>query len=239
MKLYGIRFAKGFQYGTMETVFRTQKGNRERIPDFSFFYYLVEDEGKHFLIDTGFRNERLAAEMGVSLLLVEGEIGQVFGLFPEIDVIFLTHSHWDHINNIDLYPNARLIMSKLTYEQAVSEGTAAVRDRLQKTEGQISLVEERECFYNRFLFEIIGGHTPDSSVLYFQMGNDTYCITGDECYSCKNMEQNIPIGIRFCREKNERFIQKAYDKGWIPLPFHDAGVLKKYERLTENIVRIF
>ena len=185
MKLYGIRFAKGFQYGTMETVFCTQKGNRERIPDFSFFYYMVEDEGKHFLI------------------------------------------------------NARLIMSKLTYEQAVSEGTAAVRDRLQKTEGQISLVEERECFYNRFLFEIIGGHTPDSSVLHFQMGNDTYCITGDECYLCKNMEQNIPIGISVCREKNERFIQKAYDKGWIPLPFHDAGVLKKYERLTENIVRIF
>lgn len=26
------------------------------------------------------------------------------------------HSHWDHINNIDLYPNAGLIMSKLTYK---------------------------------------------------------------------------------------------------------------------------
>lgn len=31
--------------------------------------------------------------------------------------IFLTHSHWDHINNIDLYPNAGLIMSKLTYKK--------------------------------------------------------------------------------------------------------------------------
>lgn len=238
MKVYGIRFAKGFQYGTMETVFRTQKGNRELIPDFSFFYYIAEADGKHFLFDTGFRDEQLAAEMGVSLLSVEGEIRQVFGLFPEIDAIFLTHSHWDHINNIDLYPNVRLIMSKLTYEQAVSEGTAAVRDRLQETRAQISLVEERECFYNRFYFEVIGGHTPDSSVLNFQMGNDTYSITGDECYLCDNMEQNIPIGIRVCGERNERFIQKAYDRGWIPLPFHDAGILEKYDRLTENIVRI-
>lgn len=238
MRLYGIRFAKGFRYGTMETVFCTQKGNHERISDFSFFYYLAEADGKYFLIDTGFRDERLAAEMGVVLLPIEEEIRKVFGSFPEIDAIFLTHSHWDHINNIDLYPNVRLIMSKQTYDQAVSEGTAAVRDRLQKTKADVSLVKERECFYDKFYFKVIGGHTPDSSVLYFQTDNDTYCITGDECYLCDNMEQNIPIGISFCKEKNERFIREANAEEWIPLPFHDASVLERYERLTENIVRI-
>jgi glyoxylase-like metal-dependent hydrolase (beta-lactamase superfamily II) len=238
MKLYGIRYAKGFRYGTMETVLRTQKGNHELIADFSFFYYLAETEGKHFLIDTGFRDRRVAAEMGVSLLPIEKEIMQVFGSFPEIDAIFLTHSHWDHINNIDLYPNARLIMSRLTYENAVSEGTSEVIDRLLETKARISLVEERECFYDRFHFEVIGGHTLDSSVLYFQMGNDTYCITGDECYFCDNMDKDIPIGISVCGEKNERFIRKAHERGWIPLPFHDAGILKRYDRLTENIVRM-
>ncbi len=238
MKLYGIRFAKGFQYGTKETVFRTWKGNSELIPDFSFFYYLAEFEGKHFLIDTGFRDEQLAADMGVTLLSVEREIRQIFGSFPKIDTIFLTHGHWDHINNIDLYPNARLIMAKQTYEQAMSEGIAPVRERLQETKAPISLVEERECFDDIFHFEVIGGHTPDSSVLYFQLGDDIYCFTGDECYLCDNMEQNIPIGISFCREKNEMFMQKAHAKGWISLPFHDAGILEKYHRLTENIVRI-
>lgn len=89
------------------------------------------------------------------------------------------------------------------------------------------------------LDDAIGGHTPDSSVLYFQRGNVTYCITGDECYLCDNMERNIPIGIRFCTEKNKMFTQKAHTEGWISLPFHDAGILKKYDRLTENIVRIF
>lgn len=239
MTLYGVRFAKGFQYGTMESVFCTQKGNHELIPDFSFFYYLAEYEGKHFLIDTGFRDERLAADMGVVLLQIEREIKQVFGSLPEIAAIFLTHSHWDHINNIDLYPNARLIMSKQTYEQAVAEGTAAVRDRLIGTKAQISLVEKKEYFYDRFHFEVIGGHTADSSIVSFRIKDDTYCITGDECYLCDNMEHNIPIGISVCREKNERFMQRAYTEGWIPLPFHDADILERYDRLTENIVRIF
>lgn len=239
MTLYGIRYAKGFKYGTKESVFCTQKGNHELIPDFSFFYYLAECEGKHFLIDTGFRDERLAADMGVSMLSTEGEIRRVFGSLPEIDAIFLTHSHWDHINNIDLYPNARLIMSKQTYEQAVAEGTAAVRDRLLEIKAQVSLVEKRECFYGSFHFEVIGGHTPDSSVISFQIKDDIFCITGDECYLCDNMERNIPIGISVCREKNERFMQRAYTEGWIPLPFHDAEILKRYDRLTENIVRIF
>lgn len=238
MKLYAIRFAKGFRYGTKETVFCGQKGNREVIPDFSFFYYLAEFGKKYFLIDTGFRGERLAADMDVTLFPPEGEIQQVFGTFPEIDAIFLTHSHWDHMGNIDLYPNARLILSKQTYEQAMSEGGTLVKNRLQETKAPISLVEEKECFYDKFTFEVVGGHTPDSSILYFQVGQDTYCITGDECYVCDNMERNIPIGISFCREKNEAFIQKAHTEGWIPLPFHDAGILEKYDRLTENIVRI-
>lgn len=145
---------------------------------------------------------------------------------------------WKPFNNIDLYPAARLIMSKLAYENAVSEGTAEVKGRLLETEARISLVGERECFYDRFHFEVIGGHTPGSSVLYFQTGKDTYCITGDECYFCDNMDKNIPIGISVCGEKNEKFIREAHTKGWIPLPFHDAGILERHERLTDNIVRV-
>lgn len=238
MKLYAIRFAKGFRYGTKETVFCSQKGNREQIPDFSFFYYLMEFDEKHFLIDTGFRDEQLAAEMGVTLLSPEEEIRQVFGSFPEIDTIFLTHSHWDHIGNIDRYPNAKLILSKQTYEEVMSEGSDLVKNRLKETKAPLSLVEETECFYDTFTFEVIGGHTEDSSVLYFRIGEEMYCITGDECYLCDNMECNLPIGICFCSEKNKAFIQKAHAEGWIPLPFHDAGILEKYDRLTENIVRI-
>lgn len=238
MKLYGIRFAKGFKYGTKETVFCTQKENNEIIPDFSFFYYLAEYDGQYFLIDTGFRDEQLAADMGVVLLKIEWELRHVFGSFPEIGTIFLTHSHWDHMNNIDLYPNARLIMSKQTYAQAMSDGIRPVQVRLKESKSNIFLVNEAECFNNYFHFEVIGGHTPDSSILWFQIGEDNYCITGDECYLCDNIENNIPVGISFCREKNEMFIQKAHDKGWIPLPFHDAVILEKYDKLTENIVRI-
>lgn len=238
MKLYGIQFAKNFQYGTKETVFRTQKGNREIIPDFAFFYYLAEWNGKYFLIDTGFRDQRLAAEMGVDLLRIEQEIRQVFGVFPEIDAIFLTHSHWDHIGNIDLYPYARLILSRQAYAQAVAEGSAPVQKRLQDTDAPISLVEDTECFYDLFRFEVIGGHTPDSAVIYFNHDSDVYCVTGDECYVCDNMVYNIPIGISFCGEKNEKFIQETHSRGVIPLPFHDAAILERYDRLTENIVRI-
>lgn len=238
MKLYGIRYAKKFRYGTKETVFRTWKDNHETIPDFPFFYYLAECGGMNFLIDTGFRDRRLAVEMGVDLLQTEQEIRNVFGSFPKIDTIFLTHSHWDHIGNIDLYPNASLILSKQAYAQALAEGSAPVRARLQETKAPVSLVDEKECFYDFFQFEVIGGHTPDSSVIYFNNGSDEYCVTGDECYVCDNMVCNIPIGISFCEEKNEMFIRETHARGVIPLPFHDAAILEKYDRLTENIVRI-
>lgn len=238
MKLYGIRFAKGFKYGTKETVFCSEKGNQERISDFSFFFYLAELEGMYLLFDTGFRDKKLAADMGVTLLQIEEEIKHVFGEFPEINTIFITHSHWDHINNIDLYPGANIIMSKQAYEQVRVDCTHPVVTRLEQKGTEVFLVDKEECFYDCFWLKVIGGHTPDSSIINFSHGGKKYCITGDECYLCDNLLHNIPIGISFCPEKNKAFIQEAHDKKFIPLPFHDAMILEKYDRVSENIVRI-
>ncbi len=238
MKLYGIRFAKGFRYGTRETAFSSEKGNQDRISDFPFFFYLAEFEGAFLLFDTGFRDKKLADDMGVVLLQPEEEIKHIFGGLPEISTIFITHSHWDHISNIDLYPGAGIIMSEQAYVQAHKDGSQSVTARLEQRGAEISLVDNEECFYGFFEFKVIAGHTPDSSIIKFTYGGKDYCITGDECYLCDNMLQNIPIGISSSPENNQAFIQYAHDKKWIPLPFHDALILEQYDRLSENIARI-
>lgn len=237
MELYAICYGKHFKYGTTGTVYRDAGNENVPIEKFSFFYYLMEYEGKYFLVDTGFRDEALAVDMGVVLLPVAEEIGRVFGGMPSIDTIFLTHSHWDHINNLDLYKPAQIIMSEASYRLAMEEGTEQIKRSL--AQGNITLVEKEQLVANKFLFRVIGGHTSDSSVIFFEEAGEKYVITGDECYLRDNVYKNIPIGICDDSRKNEAFVRFCHERKYTPLPFHDGEILEEYKRVSEHVVRIF
>lgn len=236
MELYAIRYGKKFKYGTRGTVFQGDKHPDEPMENFSFFYYLAEYDGRYLLFDTGFREQAMAADMGVLLLPVAEEIKAVFGGMPEIHTIVLTHSHWDHADNLDLYPGAGLVMPAKTREILSESGTEPVKQRLTKS--VITTVEEDYVLMDKFRLQVIGGHMPDSSVVFFEEGGTDYVITGDECYVCDNIIRNIPIGICTDAAKNAEFIRMAHEKGLVPLPFHDVSLLTRYPRLSENIVRV-
>lgn len=236
MQLYAIRYGEQFKYGTKGTVYKGAEQPGEVISDFPFLYYLAELEGKWILIDTGFREEDLAASMGVTLLSIEPELAKVFGGMPIISHIILTHSHWDHVNNLDLYPGVPVTMSRATYDLILREGAEHVKESLKGR--QLHLVEQEAVIAEKFTLRLVGGHTPDSCVIYFEEAGKKYVITGDECYTCNNVYQNIPIGISYDGEKNAAFIADTREKGLISLPFHDAEILKKNFRMSGNIVQI-
>src|SRR4051812_48623537 len=63
------------------------------------------------------------------------------GLRPEdIDLVFLTHAHWDHMLNIDLFTNAEVLVSTAEYRYAANPKpadwatpayTGAILDRMR------------------------------------------------------------------------------------------------------------
>ncbi len=235
MRLYAIRYAENFKYGTYDSAYRTVEEKGKKIEKFVFLYYLAEHKGKYTLIDTGFRDKELAATMGVTLLGDEQDLLNVFGEMPPIDRVILTHSHWDHANNLDLYQGTAVVMSQGTYNSIMQEGKETVKNAL--CDCSITLVDDEMRIDDIFDFQVIGGHTPDSSVIYFWVNEKKYVITGDECYLCDNAVENKPIGIYTNAKKNEEFIDKIHREKWIPLPFHDEKVMKKYFKLSENIVQ--
>jgi glyoxylase-like metal-dependent hydrolase (beta-lactamase superfamily II) len=61
---------------------------------------LIEGE-KRVLVDTAHVGRRTVIEAGL----------QERGLTPDdIDLVILTHAHWDHVQNIDLFRNARILV---------------------------------------------------------------------------------------------------------------------------------
>ena len=129
-----------------------------------------------------------------------------------------------------------VVMSRKAYEMARKNGTDGVKRRLRGD--AITLVDDELLIDGKFLLRVIGGHTPDSSVVFFEEAGEQYVITGDECYQIENILRNIPIGITSDAAKNEQFIASIHGTNITPLPFHDVSILAKYRRVSENVVQV-
>ncbi len=237
MELYAIRYGINFKYANQGTVFENALNPDEALEEFPFLYYVAKHEGRIILFDTGFRNRENAEYMGITLLDIGEELKALFGREqPLADTVIVTHSHFDHIGNLDLYRNINIVMAKTGFEIAMKNTSDGVKRRLKEEE--VILVEKEYLYRKKFLFRVIGGHSADSSVVYFKDKGVNYVITGDECYFCDNLLRNIPIGKCTDKQKNAAFIEDAHKKGYIPLPFHDDCVMRKHKAISENIVQI-
>nr|WP_287837312.1 MBL fold metallo-hydrolase [Halomonas sp.] len=72
---------------------------------------LVEANSKKILIDTGHHVTRM--------MLMKALDDR--GISPdEIDIVFLTHLHFDHVNNIDLFTKSKILVARTEWEYASS-----------------------------------------------------------------------------------------------------------------------
>lgn len=173
--------------------------------------WLLEGTQKKILIDTGLGDIDEVSEMqsryGVDFVASRTE-GQdlvaglaKFGVKPEdIDIVVLTHLHFDHVGNTELFPNATFLVQKDELPQATEPPhfcmfyypeyaykIEQIRDRLQIIEGDYEIEPGVRL-------EKIGGHTPGSMVVMVDTAVGTVCLTSDVMYNYKNLELNWPMG---------------------------------------------
>ncbi|MCR8658574.1 MBL fold metallo-hydrolase [Paenibacillus endoradicis] len=210
--------------------------NSEELVKIAWSYYIAKHNNKTIFIDTGFRDESVANQWGITFTGVENELGSIIKNLNLVDTIIITHSHFDHIENLDLFDKPEIIISKIDYEIALTQCSQSIKEKLLQC--NVVTVENEYICNELFRFKVIGGHSNGSSVVYFESNNNNYIITGDECYWCDNMISNRPIGIYSSTENNERFINDTHPSGLIPLPFHDLKIFEQYSAISKNIVRI-
>lgn len=236
MELYAIKYGDNFLYGTKGAVFRGAENPSELYDGFCFMYYLAIHNGKRILFDTGFRNSDQAKSVGITLFDIEDEIKMIVENLYDADMIFITHSHFDHIDNLDLYNNPKIIISEPEYDVALEKSPETVKQKLKSCD--VLKVKDEYIYDYIFRFKVIGGHSIGSSVIYFSQGDNSYVLTGDECYAVDNIIKNIPIGFTHDGGRNKDFINDAYIKKIVPLPYHDNKVFLSYKPISEHIVRI-
>lgn len=171
--------------------------------------WYIEGAGRHILVDTSFdnleelkRQREARGRIHYARREPEWELPAALakvGLTPaDIDVVVLTHLHFDHFGNTELFENATFVVQReeialafspppyaLFYYHELAPHLIHIRDRLEVADKYWKLADGAELYR-------LGGHTPGSLGVLVQTAAGRVALAGDLVYDYQNWERNWP-----------------------------------------------
>jgi len=216
----------------------------ERYP-FGLFLWLIEGGDKPILVDAGLDDvedmNRGAAHVLATPIVQPSEeatLAQLacHGYRPEdIGYVFITHLHFDHVDQLDLYTNAKIVVSARGLAAATANpgwrGSWAPGKTLEGLtnlwKDRVIVVDDAEVTPG---IEVlwIGGHTPCSQAVCVQTAHGEVILTGDTVSMLGNIERQIPMGIHDNLDECRAALKMLAKRGSIIIPSHDPGVFDRY-----------
>lgn len=231
-----------------------QAGWDERI-DFYYYVFLVRGEGTTAIIDCGTSafapvNELLRRDLGSAGLArpTAGEravaaLLEAEGVRTEdIDVVALTHFHWDHAGNVALFPNARFIVSAegwKRHQDLLARRPQMVADPIFPAEAvrfvethpeRTELTPDGPTLLPGVRIRHVGGHTADSAAFTIPTAEGLAVIPGDTIWTYANLDRDIPVGAAVDIGECYDAMAWARKAGDLILPTHDPALLERHPR---------
>ena len=178
---------------------------------------LIRDGKHNIMLDTGYVGLRLnykqiLAEHGVSC--------------EDIDYVLITHMHFDHACNVDMFPNATFVLSRAEWEYAndlerrdlfVEKGAIPVI-----ANGKHMFVEDGDEILPGITAMLTPGHTPGCCSYILDQGNgEKWVLAGD---ASKNRGELSTGQVQMSQnlEASNKSIKRILAAGCRVLPGHDG-----------------
>jgi N-acyl homoserine lactone hydrolase len=165
-----------------------------------------------------------AAQVGRRQLLLQKLAEK--GLTPDdIDVVFLTHGHWDHVLNVDLFPNATMLIHPLEREYirkphkndwATPAYTSMVLESYELQE-----VQEGKEIDEGVRVVDAPGHSRGSMALLVNTPDGVAAITGDALVSAWSIRTGLPRLIFWDEQQARNSIRGLIEQAQLFYPGHD------------------
>lgn len=230
-----------------------------------FFYILIQKKDHNILFDIGYRNAKNGQKdwsqlFGGTNIEAPAEILNKVNLTPnDIDIVILSHLHFDHAGNIDQFPNAKFYVQKeeldgwvssLSLPEKVRDWVWAATDMKHindllkvAAENRLTLIEEDN-------FEVAEGvklhqakgHTYGTQGVTVETKKGTYALAQDVVYTYENAADYKPLGLGLDNIEQLMSIRKLNElvEGNIEflIPGHDKAVFDKYPTVQVGKNRI-
>lgn len=256
---YEIYVMKYASLATKTTIADWVKDGPKDSTDIYFMFWLIKNnKGKNILVDAGtICNTPSARDFGLTKCIRPDSLVMELGIKPaDITDIIITHPHWDHINGVNLFPNAQLWIQKEDYNYYVGNAWQKggnhggfVKDEVlylagKNVEGKVSLIDGDNK-------EIIPGikvytgsrHTYNSQYVGVQSGSDRIIIASDNIWLYYSLEHMLPAPAYGTFDSAgyvtamKRMKTLASRTSFI-LPGHDPRTFSQFPKVTANIARV-
>jgi glyoxylase-like metal-dependent hydrolase (beta-lactamase superfamily II) len=208
-----------------------------------YFVWLVRGEGRGLVVDTGF-SAATAARRGRNHLRCPTEGLRMLGVEAStVSDVVITHLHYDHVGNFDLFPAASFHLQddELSYatgrhmRHPVFSGAFDVEDVVGMVRnayrGRVHFHDGDAELFPGISLHLIGGHTKGLQVVRVATRRGWLVLASDASHFYANMEQVRPFPIVYSvadMVEGYRRLRELADSAAHIIPGHDPLVLSRY-----------
>jgi N-acyl homoserine lactone hydrolase len=166
---------------------------------------LIEGNGVRIIVDPGWRDEALLEQLRLENLSPD-----------QIDIVYLTHMHADHIRSSRLFPNAKLLAygKELdNWRHKISEADLDILERAEPIEGYV---------YEDIAIIETPGHTLEHTSVLFQHAGQKILVAADAVLCIEYYEHREVHIISEDMELAKQTIDTIKTIADFIIPGHDA-----------------
>lgn len=244
------------KFGTRSTVksdvylnFHIYKTADEPV-DMDYFFWVIRNGQRTVVVDTGF--SRHGGEVRNRTFLIEPAAAfAALGVDPgDAPQVVVTHAHYDHIGNLNLFPDSDIIMARAELDFWLSSFAARKQfqhsieteelDYLKRAagEGRITTFDDDYTVAPGIRISRVGGHTPGQSIVTVQTSEGQVVLASDAIHYYEEFEQDLPfMFVNDVREMYAGFdtIRQLMDTTASHLVTgHDPSTLERFTPVTSG-----
>lgn len=222
----------------------------DRAMPLDYFMWIVRGAGRVFLVDTGFDAEAANARGRTLLAAPEALLGAIGLTIPEISDVVITHLHYDHAGNRDLFRGSRFHIQDR--EMAYATGRCMCHQGLRAPfDGRDVAAMVLRVFQNRVIFHDgvselapgltlhrVGGHTDGLQVVRVWTRRGWLVLASDASHFYANMEQGRSFPVVYNlgdMYEGHRTCFALADRPENVIPGHDPLVMRRYPPLRTDL----
>jgi glyoxylase-like metal-dependent hydrolase (beta-lactamase superfamily II) len=214
-----------------------------------FYIWAIRGDGRTIIVDTGF-SAGASARRNRQFVHAPADALAQAGVDPStVRDVVITHLHWDHSGNIDLFPQATFHVQDAEMAQATGRCICHKYFRRQsEVDDVVALI--RNLYAGRVKFHdgagtiapgvtvhLVGGHTGGLQIVRVHTARGWVVLASDAVHYWMNIDERNPFPPTDARAALEAFntVEEFADSRDHIIPGHDPLVLTRFPPLRGNI----